>query len=273
LGLNAGFWYRACFLAAENDFSVSMDGQQMRTQLWIVTVFSLIAVPAFAQSTDDRVRLSFGAGVTAGAIDGEASITASAGYRFVKNVSFEVEFTAADESANRFAIPVFGLGNIADFGRAGDERSIRNVGLQNVVRSLPPLGTFPVPIEGFDDGSTLMMTAGFRYEIPFEGTRFRPYVSGGMGLARTEETINLALATTVTTSAAVGRAGANVTSSTNTFPGFDGSFSHTGVMASAGVGASLRVFKGLSVDLNARYFRLDRDRNLGTFGGGLSYRF
>src|SRR4029453_16055046 len=179
---------------------------------------------AFAQSPDDRVRLSFGAGMTAGAIDGEASIAASAGYRFAKNVSFEVEFTAADESTNRFAIPLFGLGNAVDFGRAGSGRtSIRNVGLQNVIRSLPTTATFPVPIEGFDDGSTIMMTAGFRYEIPFEGTRFRPYVSAGMGLARTEETINLAVATTVTTSASVGRAGANVVSSTSTVPGFDGS--------------------------------------------------
>ncbi len=246
----------------------------MRTQLWIVTVFSLITVPAFAQSPDDRVRLSFGAGMTAGTIDGEASITGSAGYRFAKNVSFEVEFTAADESANRFAVPFFGLGNAVDFGRSGGERSnIRNVGLQNIVRSLPATSIFPVPIEGFDDGSTFMTTAGFRYEIPFEGTRFRPYVSGGMGLARTEQTINLAVASTATTSASVGRAGANVVSSTNTIPGFDGSLSHTGMMASAGIGASLRVFKGLSADLNARFFLLDRDRQLGSFGGGISYRF
>ena len=251
----------------------------MRTQLWIVTVFSLVAVPAFAQSSDDRVRLSFGAGMTAGAIDGEASVAASAGYRFAKNLSFEVEFTAADESTNRFAIPLFGLGNVVDFGRGGGGReTIRNVGLQNVARSLPATATFPVPIEGFDDGSTLMMTAGFRYELPFEGTRFRPYVSGGMGLARTEETINLAVFSTPTVRATVGRAAATVTSSTvtsstNTVPGFDGSLSHTGVMASAGVGASLRLFKGLWADLNARFFLLDRDRQLGSFGGGLSYRF
>jgi hypothetical protein len=245
----------------------------MRTQVWIVTVFSLIAVPAFAQSSDDRVRLSFGAGMTAGSIDGEASLSGSAGYRFAKNVSFEVEVTAADESANRFSFPAFGLGNVADFGRSdGARNTIRDVGIQNVIRSLPATGTFPVPIEGFDDGSTFMTTAGFRYEIPFEGTRFRPYVSAGFGLARTEQTINLAVASTAS-SVNVGRGGANVTTATNTLPGFDGSLSHTGVMGSAGLGASVRVFKGLSADLNARFFLLDRDRQLGSFGGGLSYRF
>jgi hypothetical protein len=93
-----------------------------------------------------------------------------------------------------------------------------------------------------------------------------------MGLARTEETINLAVASTAS-SITVGRSGANVTTATNTLPRFDGSLSHTGVMASAGVGASLRVFKGLSADLNVRFFLLDRDRQLGSFGGGVSYRF
>jgi hypothetical protein len=103
-----------------------------------------------------------------------------------------------------------------------------------------------------------------------------------MRLARTEESINLAVATTpttVTATSSTGRPGANTASNTvspSTFPvgfDFDDAFSHTGMMASAGVGASLRVFKSLSVDLNARYFRLDRSRNLGSFGGGVSYRF
>jgi hypothetical protein len=69
----------------------------MKTHLWIVTAFSLVAAPALAQSSDERVRLSFGAGMTAGAIDGEPSIAASAGYRFAKHVSFDVEFTFSDE--------------------------------------------------------------------------------------------------------------------------------------------------------------------------------
>jgi hypothetical protein len=45
------------------------------------------------------------------------------------------------------------------------------------------------------------------------------------------------------------------------------------VAGSAGAGASLRLFRGLFVDVDARYFRLDRDRNLARLGGGVSYRF
>ena len=37
--------------------------------------------------------------------------------------------------------------------------------------------------------------------------------------------------------------------------------------------ASFRVFQALSLDLDAKYYRLDRGRSLGTFGGGVSYRF
>ena len=36
----------------------------MKTHVWIVTVISLLAGPALAQSNEDRVRVSFGAGVT-----------------------------------------------------------------------------------------------------------------------------------------------------------------------------------------------------------------
>jgi hypothetical protein len=39
------------------------------------------------------------------------------------------------------------------------------------------------------------------------------------------------------------------------------------------MGASLRVFKELWIDLNARFYLMDRDRQMGTFGGGVSYRF
>jgi hypothetical protein len=38
-------------------------------------------------------------------------------------------------------------------------------------------------------------------------------------------------------------------------------------------GASLRVFRGLFADVDVRYFRLDRDRDLTRLGGGVSYRF
>lgn len=258
----------------------------MKTPLALAAFGLLLATPVLAQSTDDRVRLSFGAGLTAGEVDGQPSISASAGYRFAKNFSFEVEFTATEDAGNavnRFGLPYLTTGNFVSFsgtprGATGPQPQPNLPQIQNVVRFLPPEYIFPIPVEGFDgDGSTLLMTAGFRYEFPVEGTRFRPYISAGMGLSRTEQEFNIALATAMpTVQTQVGGRAGNVVSSSVTatsFPRFEQEFTHTGVMASAGVGASLRVYKGLSLDLNARYFRLDRDRNLGSFGGGVSYRF
>jgi opacity protein-like surface antigen len=235
----------------------------MKTALVLAAFGVFLATPAFAQSDDNRVRLSFGAGLTAGTSDGELSLAGSAGYRFAKHFSFEVEFTAADEG-DRFDPPFRILNTAVGSGRlpAGT-----NFGPLNLGRAEPITAIFPIPIEGGVEGSILMMTAGFRYELPVEGTRFRPYVSGGLGVARTEQEINIALATTTPAS---GRVSATISSS---IPEIEDDFTHTGVMASAGVGASLRVYKELSIDLNARYFRLDRSRNLGSFGGGVSYRF
>lgn len=236
----------------------------MKPFLAVAALGVLLASPAFAQSDDNRIRLSFGAGVTAGGNDGELSLSGSAGYRFAKHFSFEVEFTSAEDGDGRFDEPFRRLNGTTGSGTlpAGTNFVLQNVGRFESIASI-----FPIPIEGGIDGSTLMMTAGFRYEFPVESTRFRPYLSGGLGVARTEQEINISLAPTPPPA---GRASTTVSSSLSDI---DEEFSHTGVMASAGVGASLRVYKELAIDLNARYFRLDRGRNLGSFGGGVSYRF
>lgn len=252
----------------------------MKTAFALAVFAILVATPVLAQPADERVRLSVGGGLTAGAVDGEPSISASAGYRFAKNFSFEVEFTATEGAANRFPFPYLTAGNVASFPSSGRGVTVPPIQpnvpqLQNVVRIQPIPNIFPIPIEGFDDddGSTLMTTAGFRFEFPVEGTRFRPYANAGMGLARTEQQLNYRLATGGP-SIVTGPGGTVVSSSVSSIlPRFDDDFSHTGMMLSAGVGASLRVWQELSVDLNARYYRLDRGRNLGSFGGGVSYRF
>lgn len=236
----------------------------MKTAL-VLAVFGVsLATPAFAQSDDNRVRLSFGAGLSAGASDGELSLSGSGGYRFTKHFSFEVEFTAIEEGDDRFDPPFRRLNVTTGSGTLPVGTSF---GPQNIGRFEPIPTIFPIPIEGGVEGSTQMITAGFRYEFPVEGTRFRPYVSGGLGLARSEQEFSIALAQTTPANT---RVSSTVSAS---LAEFEEEFSHTGVMASAGVGASLRVYKELSIDLNARYFRLDRGRNLGSFGGGVSYRF
>jgi opacity protein-like surface antigen len=251
----------------------------MKTPLAVAALAVLLASPAFAQSPDDRIRVSFGAGLTAGAVDGGPSIAASAGYRFADRVSFDVEFTFADEAATGRFPRLFPLTNDLDFGRR-DLGAFIPFGRGGLIPGVPNTAPslFPIPIEGgITDGWTMLMSAGFRYEIPFQGTRFRPYVNAGIGVSRTEQTIDfrIASATTTTTTTAAGRSNvsATVTSALSGFPEIDESITHTGLLGSAGVGASLRVFRELSIDLNARFFLLDRDRQLGSFGGGVSYRF
>jgi hypothetical protein len=163
------------------------------------------------------------------------------------------------------------LTNDLDFGDTTVGRLLP-IGRGGLVPLVPSI--FPIPIEGgITDGSTMLMTAGFRYEIPFQGTRFRPYVNAGIGVSRTEQEFDIRIASTTITSVGRSNVSSTITASSSIFPEIDDEITHTGIMGSAGVGASLRVFRELSIDLNARFFLLDRDRQLGSFGGGVSYRF
>ena len=103
------------------------------------------------------------------------------------------------------------------------------------------------------DGSTLIGTMGIRYDLPVQTVRFRPYLSGGLGINNTEQEIYI-----------------DATSLTSAI---DRSSSHTGFAFGAGAGASVRVVKQLWADMDAKYFRLSRDRNIMRLGGGVSLLF
>jgi opacity protein-like surface antigen len=201
-----------------------------------------LALPAYAQRDEPKVRLTVGGGTTAGAIDGEAAVNFSVGYRFSKLFSFDVEVVGINGSANEFSI---GLPNFTNLS-------------PNLERLIP----IPVDFSVSNDGNTILSTMGFRFEFPTEESRFHPYVSGGMGLARTEENYDVRILAPTTRPQNM--------ASTSIFA--DG-LTHTGLAAGGGVGAQIRVWKGLSVGADARYYRLDRGRNLGTFGGSISYGF
>ena len=49
--------------------------------------------------------------------------------------------------------------------------------------------------------------------------------------------------------------------------------SHTGYAFSAGAGASVRLAGQFWADVDAKYFRLSRDRDIMRVGGGVSFRF
>ena len=96
-------------------------------------------------------------------------------------------------------------------------------------------------------------TLGVRYEPTVQTARFRPYVSGGLGLNHTEQELRVS----------IGTAARDV----------DESISHSGFAFSAGGGASIRLFSSVWASADAKYFRLSRDRNVIRFGGGLGVRF
>ena len=219
----------------------------------ILLAFALLCLPALSHAQDQNFRVSFGAGATAGAIDGDLSLGGSFGYRFSKFFSFDVDVVGALGAADRFDDRLLAAadGRELGIGRVGSLIGRRNR-VFDFGQNLPIL-TFPTNLRVETDGHTLLSTAGIRFLIPSRSDRFQPYVSGGFGVSRTEETFQFS----------------------NIIPGldFDDSTSHVGLVGTAGIGAGFRVFKALSLDLDAKYYRLDRGRNLGTFGGGVSYRF
>ncbi len=241
-----------------------MRNPYLRTVFWTFA-FTLLALPALAQ--DERVRLSIGTAATTGA-DDNLALTASAGYRFLEHLSFEVDFTATESGGSDFVRPLATAAGFGDGGVRGGlvtrERLGPQGGLTDPMRGqvFDRIAIFPpVPLARSVD--IALITAGFRYELPVQGGRVRPYVGGGLGIARTSE--DFAVMGPILRP---GAAGESIRRE---------SVVRTGVAGSAGAGASVRVFRALFVDVDARYFRvergLDSDRNLARLGGGVSYRF
>ena len=94
---------------------------------------------------------------------------------------------------------------------------------------------------------------GVRYEPTTQTARFRPYVSGGLGVNFTDQTFSLA-ATSVTQA-------------------IDATASHSGLALSAGGGANVHLSGPLWVGADAKYFHLSRDRDLMRLGGGVTFKF
>lgn len=231
------------------------------TKTWMVAMVAAICLaPSWAQAQGERFQVSFGPAAATGTGDASLALSGSFGYRFSERFSFEVDLTGIDGAADRFQDRVFdadqafqGVARMGELMLGGarfgvNDRRGPGMGYPGNIGNLPGIGT----LRAITDGQTVVGTMGFRYELPIQGGRLRPYVGGGIGLSRTSEDFSIT------------RNDADLVSD---------SVEHTGMAASAGVGASLRVVKELSVDMGARYFRLSRDRNVVRFGGGVSYRF
>ncbi|MBI2189706.1 MAG: outer membrane beta-barrel protein [Acidobacteria bacterium] len=230
-----------------------------RVWLWALPVL-LYAGPAAAQ--DERLQVSFATATMAGSGDASLALAASVGYRFRERLLLEGDFTATELPMGGFLErslapgepdgglfragrgPVTGTRVIA--GGPMDPRRVSGSGR--------PIGLVE-PFRG-RESDAFIGTVGLRYELGLRGSRLQPYVGGGLGLART--------ATELTLARRIGTGDAESTAE---------SVSRTGMAASAGIGTSFRVFRALSVDVDARYFVLDRGPNLTRVGGGVSYRF
>ena len=241
------------------------------------TAVTAMLAPTLAHAQEPRLRLSFGAGGTAGTLDGKPAVVGSVGYRFAERLSFDGEFTFADGTADRFPdLPFFDQRAVqTGIARVG---SMLGGGGRNGLGSLIPPGAgfvggqpagalfSPRDLRLEQEGSTSLATVGVRYEFASQVMRFIPYVSGGLGIAHTESSLRLSGGSAI--GMRPGLPGLTIPSFD-----FDDGGSHTGLAAGVGVGASVRIYKQLSADVDARYFRLDRGRDLGRFGGGVSYRF
>ena len=218
------------------------------------------SAPAAAQSSDERVTLTFTTAAASIGGETELALAGTAGYRFTDHLWFEGDVTWIDGAAGGGRDRVFALGDgeltrgISDIlsrstARFGgfDSRAFPNI------RNIPNI---PIPVEGFTastDGRTLIGTLGVRYEPTVQTARFRPYVSGGLGLNHTAQDVRVS----------IGTAARDV----------EESISHSGFALSAGGGASVRLFSSVWASADAKYFRLSRDRNAIRFGGGVGVRF
>jgi opacity protein-like surface antigen len=227
-------------------------------QALIFAVLVVVSAPAAAQSPEERVIITFTTAAASVGGETELALGGTAGYRFTDHLSFEGEFTWIDGAAGGGRERAFALGDGRLTTRAiGDfvSRSTARFGARDVpnIRNIPNI---PIPVEGFSvstDGRTLIGTLGVRYEPRVQTARFRPYVSGGLGLNHTEQVLLVS----------IGTAARDV----------EESISHSGFAVSAGGGASIRLLSSLWVSADAKYFRLSRDRNAIRFGGGLGVRF
>jgi opacity protein-like surface antigen len=236
-----------------------MSRIQITAPLVALTVFILLT-PVLAQAQDQRFRASFAPAVATVGGDAELALQGTFGYRFSEHFWFEGDLTWIDAAAGGFRDWNFAfdgrVANASDLGRR--QTGMFGRGLPGGIRFpiLPNIPNGPIEIgqlRASAGGSTMIGTLGIRYELPVQTERFRPYVAGGLGINNTEQEFEF-----------------NATAFT---PAIDASASHTGHAFNAGAGASVRLAGQFWADVDARYFRLSRDREIMRLGGGVSFRF
>lgn len=234
-----------------------------------IALFAAALVPAGAYAQEGRVTLSFTPAVATSSGDSELAMAGTIGYRVTEHFSFEGDVTWIDAAAGGFRNREFRMdGGVTAsalngmlqnlgmmFGVGGrNQMPVFTTGRNNTFNfpmnvNLPTVGNYSAST----NGTTWIGTMGARYEPTVQTARFRPYVSGGIGINHTDEKFRVAQ--TAMTSA------------------IDQSVSHSGMAFSAGGGATIKLVNALWVGADAKYFMLSRDRNLMRFGGGVTLKF
>jgi opacity protein-like surface antigen len=226
-----------------------------------------VMAPAVAQAQEQRIRITFAPAAATMSGNAEVALGGSFGYRFSERFWFEGDLTWIDAASGAFGDP-----RALFDGRERVVTQFTNLPFDTVVPG-GPSGTVPStlttlltmpgligPLSVSTSGSTLAGTIGLRYDLPVDTGRFRPYVAGGLGLNHTRH--HLRIESTLPSSMPM------------PLPApVDQSSTHTGYAFNAGAGAGVRVFRQLWVDVDAKYFRLSRDRDVMRFGLGVSVIF
>jgi opacity protein-like surface antigen len=232
---------------------------------------------------EGRLRLSGSFAGTAGDLGSEAAYGASLGYRFSRRFSIELELTGIPNASGSLGRPRW----FDDLGVTTplvvpSRGAMPGAGRDPVRGNVP--GPFPTPVVigfGRAESDALLGTANLRTEFRADNERVRPYLTGGFGLAHVETEFEVV--GTYTPSTEPGQRQRQ--SPAFMFPpegtggvpipiGRADGGTRTDLALVLGGGLSVRLVKGLFVDADVRYFRLlDPGRNVGRFGGGLSYRF
>jgi opacity protein-like surface antigen len=238
-----------------------------------------------AVAKEGWLRLSGSFAGTAGQLGSEAAFGASVGYRLSRRFAVDVELTGIPDagpslgrvegSGGRAVTPRAVVTSRVPMAPGGGRQPTRTNLPASVVVAAPAFGGF-----GRAESEALLGTANLRAEFRADNERVRPYLTGGFGLARLEselQTLEVAAPVQVDPRQRDGGrgfvVGAGDQPNTATV-GRSGTQARTDLALVAGAGLSVRLVKGLFVDADARYFRLlDPGRNVGRFGGGLSYRF
>ena len=205
------------------------------------------ATPALAQTSQGAIVSGI---ASAFVTDSETavSISVGTGYRFNRAFGLGIEFTAAPSVDSDREFPL----------------------------ALPSRG---LPVDFLErERQVMVFTTNVRLEVPTTSSRFVPYAVAGGGVANVKESVDAIIALSSPRPILV--QGPSIVPGIDfpeIYPPIPYSYrlSTTSLALTLGGGVSLLAGEHLSIDVDLRYLRIldTRNRNIGRFGAGASYRF